>query len=188
MNNTIQEIWKEIPGSLHYAISNQGKIKRLEHKKWNKNNNSYSLFKEKYLSVSFNNTKKYGRIAVYYKDGTKKVESIHRLVASCFLPNPYNLPQVNHIDGNKTNNYVSNLEWCTGKENMQHRINILKVKPWKNGSECNFHKLTEKEIYEIADLIKKGVRKNKIAKMYSVVPSTITELSSGRSWKHLNLF
>lgn len=59
------------------------------------------------------------------KDGKVKNESIHRLVAQAFIPNPDSKPQVNHIDCNTLNNNVSNLEWCTAKENTVHA--------WKNG-------------------------------------------------------
>jgi len=54
------------------------------------------------------------------KNGNERRISLHRLVATAFLPNPDNLPQVNHIDCNKGNNRVSNLEWCTPSQNMQH--------------------------------------------------------------------
>lgn len=64
---------------------------------------------------------KYGymRCNLYF-DGTHIVRTIHRLVAEAFLPNPENLPQVNHIDGNKKKNHVENLEWCTASQNVKH--------------------------------------------------------------------
>ena len=56
----------------------------------------------------------------YRENGKKYYKRVHRIVAETFLPNPLNLPQVNHIDGNKLNNDVSNLEWCSNAQNTQH--------------------------------------------------------------------
>lgn len=59
------------------------------------------------------------------KKGKENRKSIHRIVASVFIPNPYNLPCVNHKDGNKKNNNVNNLEWCSYKENEKHSWKVL---------------------------------------------------------------
>lgn len=69
-----------------------------------------------------------GYLQVYlYKDGKRKFCKIHRLVASAFLDNPDNLPQVNHKDENKTNNNVENLEWCTSKYNCNYGTRGLRI-------------------------------------------------------------
>ena len=64
----------------------------------------------------------YLHVTLSMEDGRSKQVSIHRLVAEHFIPNPYHYPQVNHIDGNKENNVVTNLEWCTPAENIQHAL------------------------------------------------------------------
>ena len=70
----------------------------------------------------------YLRVRLYGKNECRRF-SIHRLVAEAFIDNPENKPEVNHLDGNKTNNNVENLEWATSKENMRHSILLGKVMP-----------------------------------------------------------
>lgn len=137
----MQEIWKDIyfidKGIVYdyrglYQISNWGRVKSLARLKPNCNQTgftgSYKLVEEKILKPNvFSN--EYCNIRLQ-KNGTKKNFRIHRLVAIHFIPNSENKPEVNHKDGNKHNNIVSNLEWCTAKENVRHSIqtNLTKRK------------------------------------------------------------
>lgn len=106
----MSEIFKDIEGtSEYYQISNFGRVKSIK-RKWVLEDIILTTIVSKsgYCVVNMMNL------------GKLKVGKIHRLVAQAFIPNPENKPEVNHKDGNKLNNHVSNLEWCTGKENMQH--------------------------------------------------------------------
>lgn len=117
----MEEIWKDIIGYEGlYQVSNLGRIKALI--KFNKTSKLYSSIgyyrKEKILKLeSCKNG--YLRVALY-KNKIKKRFLVHRLVAQAFIINSYNKPQVNHKDGNKTNNNINNLEWTTSKENNIH--------------------------------------------------------------------
>jgi hypothetical protein len=70
-------------------------------------------------------TRGYLSVSIYH-NGVFKTHYVHRIVAECYLDNPKNKPLVNHIDGNKLNNSVENLEWVTHKENSQHSVTILR--------------------------------------------------------------
>lgn len=104
------EKWVLIPNFEEYAVSNYGNIKNV---KYNKLRTLTDV--RGYLKISLN------------KGNFSKMFFVHRLVALLFIDNPENKPQVNHIDGNKKNNYFKNLEWCTARENDTHaRNNNLK--------------------------------------------------------------
>lgn len=102
------EEWKDIKGYEGlYKISNHGRIKSNKH--YNKNKILKPIIKNRrYQEISLT------------KNNKKKSVKIHRLVALHFILNPDNKSQVNHKDGNKQNNHISNLEWVTASENMKH--------------------------------------------------------------------
>ena len=116
---TTKEIWRPIPiVSLLgvYEVSNRGRVKKLSHY----SGNSKTLLEEKIMSQRRD---KYGyNIFRAQLNGKVKDYKTHRLVALAFIPNKDGKKQVNHIDGNKTNNNVANLEWCTPKENMANAV------------------------------------------------------------------
>ena len=117
----MEEIWKDIPQyEGYYQVSNYGNFRSIDRIVKYKNFGTRK-YPGKYLLTE---TAKdgYKRI-VLMKDGIKKRYQAHRLVALTFIPNPDNKSIINHIDGNKGNNIVSNLEWCTASENMIHADN-----------------------------------------------------------------
>lgn len=118
------EIWKPIEGfETAYHISNLGRVKRVAHvdvytrKDSNKKVNRYVADK----IIKTRESEEYYEINLRYQNKSE-FRRVHRMVATAFLPNPDNLPEVNHINGNKHDNRVENLEWCTSRENVQHSI------------------------------------------------------------------
>lgn len=116
----MEEIWKDIKGYKGlYQISNLGKVKNVKTQKILKN---YTSKQDKgYLKVSL------------YSNLKSKNFKIHRLVANAFIANPCNYPQVNHINGNKQDNCVENLEWCNNSHNMKEAYKIGLVKSSHSG-------------------------------------------------------
>ena len=109
--------------------------------------------------------------------------SVHRLVAEAFIPNPHNLPQVNHIDGNPHNNHVSNLEWITALENTRHahRIGLANSRIDHNGNA----KLTSSDVIEIRERHKQGLTARILSEEYGVSTTQIYRIVHRQVSKYL---
>lgn len=104
------EVYKQIPDCPKYAVSTWGNVKNIE---------------TEYVMAQEETKKGYLRIKLYDVNGRKKNCKVHRLVAKAFIDNPGKKQQVNHIDGNKKNNSVSNLEWVTDEENKEKQKMLM---------------------------------------------------------------
>lgn len=124
------EIWKDIEGYEGlYQVSNLGRIRGIDRYVGYKNGKK-RLWKGKIKTQTVTD-KGYLKVRLCDRTTKDKSDEVQRIVARAFIPNPDNKPQVNHIDGNKKNNRVENLEWVTAQENDIHKINVLKkgIKP-----------------------------------------------------------
>jgi hypothetical protein len=117
-------------------------------------------------------------------DGNITWVSVHRLVALAFLPNPDNLPQVNHKDGNKLNSHVDNLEWCTAQQNIRHAYDtglVSKV----FGEAHHRTTLTNNQVLEMRDMYAKGNTLTQIAKEFGMKLPTVQKIIRRERWSHI---
>jgi hypothetical protein len=134
------------------------------------------------------NKRKDGYLMIWLQiDGKQIGKKIHRLVGETFIPNPRNYPQINHIDGNKLNNNLSNLEWCTGSYNRKHAHQMgLNKLPDNKGEKHSNCKLTNEQVLEIRELYSTGnYSQIELSKKFQVFDSAINMIIKRKRWKHI---
>lgn len=166
-----REEWKDIPGfEGRYQISTLGRVKSLR----SKNGRPAGYIKKQAFNV-------YGYPWVYLWSGEHyKNKVIHRLVAEAFIPNPNNYPQVNHIDGDKTNYSIENLEWCTLLENRQH---AARTGLSSHGETHLSARLTLEQVKRIKEEHFEGKSYSFLGRKYGVHSETIGKICRGTNWK-----
>ena len=165
----MEEIWKDVKGYEGlYQVSSLGKIK--------------SLYNKQNMKPYIHNG--YSRITLH-KNGQCKMNMVHRLVAQAFIDNPLNKPCVNHIDFNRSNNNVENLEWCTYSENQNHsfknnRRNNVK---YAIGESHGISKLKNDDVMNIRYLLKSTNKSyREIGGIFNVSATSIYKINKGLTW------
>lgn len=169
----MKEIWKDIEGyDGFYQVSNLGRVRSWKNARWGRCDKPHSL-------TLSNHAKGYTMVTL----GQYEKKTVHRLVAEAFIPNPENKSQVNHINGNKADNRVKNLEWVTNQENRDHAVEHgLHLK----GEDCPQAKLTETDVLDIRAAHNLGCFMQKeLAEVWGVHPMTIKDIVNNITWKHL---
>lgn len=163
-------MWKQIPAlGGRYEASTSGEIRHIEKKNIRKARKN----KCGYLQMNFSRC-----------DGTGKSKTIlvHKLIAMTFLENPNNLENINHIDGNKQNNAIENLEYCTRSENLKHAF-AMGLHKARKGEESPRAKLTNEQAQEVRKLYReKRISQQKIAGFFNVSQRTVSKIVNGKRY------
>lgn len=173
-------VWKTVPSWSKFEVNNLGEIRHVNGK-------------PKYINIS-----KQGYVVLQTKlDGKIKTLKLHRLVAETFLEPPsedlitlcskthWGIVCVNHIDGNKLNNKVENLEWCTQEYNNKH-ANATNLVPALKGSLNGRSKLNENTVHEICLLFQNtNIKTQDVADKFNISLSQVQKIRCGIAWKHI---
>ena len=151
-----------------YKINKKGKIKDMETGE---------------TVETFISNRGYECVSLKDDFGNCKLATVHRLVAITFIPNPEAKPEVNHINGNKQDNCVKNLEWCTHEENIKHADLILnKI---QRGEKSSRSTVTEETIRKICEMICDDIKPKEIMKKLNVSKDIVHHIMYKRRWVHV---
>jgi hypothetical protein len=190
----MKEIWKDIPGyETLYQASNLGRIRSMEHLVFR--TNKPMIIPKKYWSYKGHNLKLNTDSEGYIrctlsKSGKTRRYLVHRIIAMTFIPNPQSLPQINHIDEDKHNNRIENLEWCTANYNLsfnggrKKRALTKTGKPNLLGSGEN-HYASKLKNGQVVDIYRDQRNYKEISAHYNISITTVYDIKKKRRWTNL---
>ena len=174
----MDEVWKDIEGyEGYYQVSNCGRVKSLD-RIVTSGKTKKGMIIQGILDIGG-----YVRVTLWKSCKPKKY-MVHRLVAFAFLDNPNNLKMINHIDENKENNNVTNLEWCDCKYNINYGTRTIRA----SGENTKNSKLKKEDVIRIRSVYKpksKQFGAIALAKEYGVTPTTIDKIVHYRGWNYI---
>lgn len=178
----LKEEWKDIINYEGiYQASTHGRIRSLD--RYIRCGKSSERYLEGRILRQFKSKKGYLELGLY-KDSKHKTHKVHRLVLTAFDRPPKTGEECNHKDGNKSNNHIENLEWCTHIQNMRHKDNI--IGKHNRGERHGRHEITEQGVRDARDLLKEGkLNQKQIAEIFNVSQGIISCIKSGRTWGHI---
>lgn len=178
----MKEIWKDVVGFEGlYRVSNLGNVIGMK-KSWVCGMYGNIRTRPESLSKQSIDTSGYSQVWLC-KNGKSKNYLVHRIIAKAFLPNPENKKDVNHKNGCKSDNNLSNLEWCTRSENVIHAFKNNLKKPSK-GSKHGMSKLKEEDVLKIREMHPK-FSKLEIAEIFNVTRRSVNNIVNRKSWRHV---
>lgn len=175
----IIEIWKDIEDyERYYQVSNFGRIRSLTRVIVDSLNRSRTIYGR---DITINELPNGYQSVTLSQDDCKETKLLHRLMAIAFIPNPNNLPVINHKNHIRNDNRLENFEWCTQSENILYSAN--------NGRHCGniigTSVLNEDNIIKIFSLYANGMSQIKIGKIFGVKDNTINGVLQRKTWKHI---
>jgi hypothetical protein len=176
------EIWKDVRGlESKYQVSSAGNVRSLDRSvpnRWG------TLRPVRGRILKQGKTKQGYHYVLFSVWGKDRKYFIHRLVAGAFIDNPRYYPQVNHLDGKKSHNDASNLEWTTCQQNCHHALEN-KLYVTAKGVDAGNAKLTDEIVRDIRKQAKKGIYHHVLADKYGVGRKAITKIVNLQRWKHV---
>jgi Mor family transcriptional regulator len=175
------EIWKDIPGyEGYYQASTHGRIRSLD--RWVNDNGGQRLHKGKILKNRINNCGYF--VTRFVIDNKVICHTTHKLIAMTFLTKSDPNLEIHHIDGDKLNNYINNLEYVTRGGHVKKTLKLKQYKP-NIGEKHPKAKTTEEDVVNIRNRYKKGETIKELSKYYKVHKNTIFQIIRGINWSHI---